>query len=65
MMNKTKTLFGALLLLGMVLPAGDPSLDSTSTIEAIGGMLWFIGFLGWVLMTMVIGGITIKQARSS
>ena len=58
-------LFGALLLLGMVLPAGDPSLDSTSTIEAIGGMLWFIGFLGWVLMTMVIGGITIKQARSS
>ncbi len=56
-------LFGALLILGMVLPAGDPSLDSTSTIEAIGGMLWFIGFLGWVLMTMVIGGITIKQAR--
>jgi hypothetical protein len=47
----------------MVLPAVDPTLYSTSTIEAIGGITWFIGFLGWVLMTMVIGGITIKQAR--
>ena len=56
-------LSGALLILGMVLPAVDPTLYSTSTIEAIGGITWFIGFLGWVLMTMVIGGITIKQAR--
>ena len=58
-------LFGALLVVGTVLPAADPGLDSTSTIEAIGGAAWFFGFLGWVLMTMVIGGITIKQARSS
>ena len=58
-------LFGVLLTLGLILPAADPGLDSSSTIEAIGGMSWFIGFLGWIIMTMVIGGITIKQARSS
>lgn len=58
-------LFGALLIVGTVLPSADPGLDSTSTMEAIGGTAWFFGFLGWVLMTMVIGGITIKQARSS
>ena len=58
-------LFGVLLTLGLILPAADPGLDSSSTIEAIGGMSWFIGFLGWIIMTMVIGGITIRQARSS
>ena len=58
-------LFGFLLTLGLILPAADPGLDSSSTIEAIGGMSWFIGFLGWIIMTMVIGGITIRQARSS
>ena len=58
-------LFGFLLTLGLILPAADPGSESSSTVEAIGGMLWFIGFLGWVIMTMVIGGITIKQARSS
>jgi len=58
-------LFGVLLTLGLILPAADPGLDSSSTIGAIGGMSWFIGFLGWIIMTMVIGGITIRQARSS
>ena len=58
-------LFGFLLTLGLILPAGDPGSESSSTVEAIGGMLWFIGFLGWIIMTMVIGGITIKQARSN
>ena len=34
-----------------------------SEIVDIGGLIWFIGFLGWRLITIVIGGITIKQAR--
>ena len=58
-------LFGLLLLIGGVIPAGDPGLDSTTTIEAVGGILWFIGFLGWFVTTMVIGGFIIKQARST
>jgi|TARA_B110000263_G_scaffold233758_1_gene230909 hypothetical protein len=56
-------LFGVLLLIGGVIPAGDPSLESTTTAEAAGGIVWFIGFLGWFVTTMVIGGFTIKQAR--
>ena len=58
-------LFGLLLLIGGVIPAGDPGLDSTTAIEAVGGILWFIGFLGWFVTTMVIGGFIIKQARST
>ena len=46
------------------MPAGDPGLAETSTTEAIGGILWFIGFLSWVILTMVLGGLTIKQARN-
>lgn len=34
-----------------------------SEIVDIGGLIWFIGFLGWILITIVIGGITIKQTR--
>ena len=58
-------LFGLFLLVGGVMPSGDPGLDSTTTAEAVGGILWFIGFLGWFVTTMVIGGFTIKQARST
>ena len=56
-------LFGLLLLIGGVIPAGDPGLDSTTAIEAVGGIIWFIGFIGWFVTTMVIGGFTIKQAK--
>ena len=58
-------LFGLFLLVGGAMPSGDPGLDSTTTAEAVGGILWFIGFLGWFVTTMVIGGFTIKQARST
>jgi len=58
-------LSGAFFLISMLMPAGDPGLAETSTAAAIGGISWFIGFLSWIIMTMVIGGITIKQARSS
>ena len=57
-------LSGAFFLFGMLMPSGDPGLAETSTAEAIGGISWFIGFLSWIIMTMVIGGITIKQARN-
>ena len=57
-------LSGALFLISLLMPAGDPGLTETSTTEAIGGILWFIGFLSWVIMTMVLGGLTIKQARN-
>ena len=56
-------LFGLLLVIGGVIPSGDPGLDSTTAIEAVGGIIWFIGFIGWFVTTMVIGGFTIKQAR--
>ena len=58
-------LSGAFFLFGMLMPSGDPGLAETSTAEAIGGISWFIGFLSWIIMTMVLGGLTIKQARSS
>ena len=47
-------IFGALLLLGWVLPFES---------EAF-GMVGFIGFLGWPVMTVVLGILTILQARS-
>ena len=46
------------------MPAADPGLAETSTAEAIGGILWFIGFLSWIVLTLVLGGLTIKQARN-
>ena len=58
-------LSGAFFLISMFMPAGDPGLSETSTAAAIGGILWFIGFLSWAILTMVLGGLTIKQARSS
>ena len=57
-------LSGAFFLFGMLMPSGDPGLAETSTAEAIGGISWFIGFLSWIIMTMVLGGLTIKQARN-
>ena len=57
-------LSGAFFLFGMLMPGGDPGLAETSTAEAIGGISWFIGFLSWIIMTMVLGGLTIKQARN-
>ena len=47
-------LFGALLLLGWVIPIEG---------EAF-GMVGFIGFLGYPIMTIVLGVLTIMQARS-
>ena len=57
-------LSGAFFLFGMLMPSGDPGLAETSTTAAIGGILWFIGFLSWAILTMVLGGLTIKQARN-
>ena len=57
-------LSGAFFLFGMLMPSGAPGLAETSTAEAIGGISWFIGFLSWIIMTMVLGGLTIKQARN-
>ena len=57
-------LSGAFFLFGMLMPSGDPGLAETSTAEAIGGISWFFGFLSWIIMTMVLGGLTINQARN-
>ena len=46
--------FGALLLAGWILPIEN---------EAF-GLIGFIGFLGWPIMTIVLGVLTIRQARS-
>ena len=35
---------------------------ATASGDNIGGMIWFVGFLGWIIMTAVLGGLTIKQA---
>ena len=58
-------LSGALLLVGVLMPSGDPGAASTSSTEAIGGTLWFIGFLGWIIMTMALGILTILSARKN
>ena len=47
-------LFGALLLIGWILPIEN---------EAF-GLVGFIGLLGWPIMTIVLGILTIRQARS-
>ena len=46
-------LFGACIVVGGLASAGS---------ENFAGLIWFIGFLGWIIITVVIGGITIKQA---
>jgi len=54
-------LFGTCLLIGTILPAGDPGLETTTTVGAIAGMLWFIGFLGWPIITLVIGILVLRS----
>ena len=45
--------FGACVLFGGMFSEGDNW----------AGMIWFIGFLGWIIITLELGGLTIKQAR--
>ena len=54
-------LFGTCLLIGTILPAGDPGLETTTTVGAIAGMLWFIGFLGWPIITLAIGVLVLRS----
>ena len=53
-------LFGACMVGGGLAS----SMITTSGSENIGGLIWFIGFLGWIIITIVLGGLTIKQARN-
>ena len=53
-------LFGACISVGSLAS----SFMTSSGSENIGGLVWFIGFLGWIVMTVVLGGLTIKQARN-
>ena len=48
------TFFGVCVLLGSMLSAGDNW----------AGMIWFIGFLGFPIMTAVIGFLTLRQVRN-
>jgi len=50
-------LFGALLLIGWLLP-------SVIHENEVFGLIGFIGFLGWPVMTIVLGVLTIRQARA-
>ena len=54
-------LFGTCLLIGTILPAGDPSLETTTTVGAVAGMSWIIGFLGWPIITLVIGILVLRS----
>ena len=54
-------LFGTCLLIGTILPAGDPSLETTTTVGAVAGMSWIIGFLGWPNITLVIGILVLRS----
>ena len=44
------TFFGACILFGGILGSG----------ENWAGGIWFIGFLGWIIITLVLGGLTIE-----
>ena len=48
------TFFGVCVLFGSMLSAGDNW----------AGMIWFIGFLGFPIMTAVIGFLTLRQVRN-
>ena len=54
-------LFGACMVVGGALT--QITNDSSSGVDDITGMIWFIGFLGWIVITVVIGGFTIRSAR--
>ena len=53
-------LFGACMVGGGL----TSSMMASSASDNIGGTIWFIGFLGWIIITMVLGGLTIKEARN-
>ena len=54
-------LFGTCLIIGAVLPSDDPGLETTTTLAAIGGIIWFIGFLGWPIITLAIGVLVLRS----
>ena len=54
-------LFGTCLLIGTILPAGDPDLETTTTVGAVAGMSWLIGFLGWPIITLVLGILVLRS----
>ena len=54
-------LFGTCLLIGTILPAGDPDLETTTTVGAVAGMSWIIGFLGWPIITLVKGILVLRS----
>jgi len=54
-------LFGTCLLIGTILPAGDPGLETTTTVGAVAGMSWLIGFLGWPIITLVKGILVLRS----
>ena len=54
-------LFGTCLLIGTILPAGDPGLETTTTVGAVAGMSWIIGFLGWPIITLVKGILVLRS----
>ena len=54
-------LFGTCLIIGAVLPSDDPGLETTTTLAAIGGIIWFIGFLGWPIITLVLGILVLRS----
>ena len=54
-------LFGTCLLIGTILPAGDPGLETTTTVGAVAGISWIIGFLGWPIITLVIGILVLRS----
>ena len=54
-------LFGTCLLIGTILPAGDPDLETTTTVGAVAGMSWLIGFLGWPIITLVKGILVLRS----
>jgi hypothetical protein len=63
--NLSQIVGGIAALFGACMVGGGlaSSFMTSSGSDNIGGLIWFIGFLGWIIITVVIGGITIKQAR--
>ena len=54
-------LFGTCLLISTILPTGDPDLETTTTVGAVAGILWVIGFLGWPIITLVKGILVLRS----
>jgi len=64
--NLNQIVGGIAVLFGAFMVGGGltSSMMASSGSENIGGIIWFIGFLGWIIITVVLGGLTIKQARN-